>query len=163
MKTRILLFAMLLAAPFVTSAATESAASDQPSVQRSPSAEGATVGFANLSDGDVVRPVFTVKFSISGMGIAPAGSQIDNTGHHHLLIDVTELPDFNRPLPATDQILHFEKGQIETELRLLEGEHTLQLLLADFAHIPHEPPVMSGVITVVVSADAVAPDGDGEP
>ena len=85
------------------------------------------------------------------MGIAPAGVQIDNTGHHHLLIDVVEYPDFNLPLPANDQVRHFGKGQTKAEVTLAEGEHTLQVLLADHAHIPHQPPVMSDVIAVVVS------------
>lgn len=121
---------------------------------RSPSPEGASVGFANLEDGDVVPPVLVVKFTISGMGIAPAGTQIENTGHHHLLIDVDQMPALDVPLPMTDHIRHFGKGQTETELSLPEGSHTLQLLLADFAHIPHDPPVMSEVITITVAADA---------
>lgn len=124
---------------------------------RTPSAEGASVGFANLEDGQTVPLVFEVRFQLSGMGIAPAGSNIENTGHHHLLIDVTELPDFDQPLPANDNIRHFGKGQSETELSLPEGPHTLQLLLADYRHIPHDPPVMSDVITIVVSADAPPP------
>jgi hypothetical protein len=117
---------------------------------RTPSPPGASVGFANLSDGDVVPPVFTVKFVIKGMDIAPAGTQVKNTGHHHLLIDVDELPDMNLPLPATEHIRHFGKGQTEAELELPEGKHTLQLLLADYAHIPHLPPVMSKKITITV-------------
>jgi hypothetical protein len=124
---------------------------------RSMSADGATVGFANLSNGDVVPPSFTVKFSISGMGIAPAGAEIENTGHHHLLIDVEQLPPLDQPLPATENIRHFGKGQSQAELQLTEGEHSLQLLLADHAHIPHDPPVMSKVIVITVSADAPLP------
>lgn len=123
-------------------------------IERSPSPKGATVGFANLEDGDMVPTEFKVVFSISGMGIAPAGVQIDNTGHHHLLIDVAELPDLGQPLPANDNIIHFGKGQSETVLNLSEGQHTLQLVLADYRHIPHEPPVVSDVITVTVSQDA---------
>lgn len=119
-------------------------------IARAPSPAGASVSFANLSDGDVVPPVFTVKFAIKGMVIAPAGSQIANTGHHHLMIDVDELPDMNLPLPATDNIRHFGKGQTEVELSLPEGRHTLQLLLADHAHTPHSPPVMSEKITIAV-------------
>jgi hypothetical protein len=115
------------------------------------------VGFANLSDGDVVPPVFVARFAIVGMGIAPAGTQIENTGHHHLLIDVDQLPDLDAPLPMTDNIRHFGKGQTEVELQLTEGEHTLQLLLADYAHIPHDPPVLSEAITITVSADAPPP------
>mgnify|MGYP001815289997 FL=1 len=125
-------------------------------IERSPSPKGATVGFANLEDGDMVPTEFKVVFSISGMGIAPAGVQIDNTGHHHLLIDVAELPDLSKPLPATENIIHFGKGQAETELNLSEGQHTLQLVLADYRHIPHQPPVVSDVITIKVSQDAPA-------
>ena len=83
----------------------------------------------------------------------PAGVQIENTGHYHLLINVVDYPDFNLPLPANDQIIHFGKGQTETEVTLSEGEHTLQVLLADHAHIPHNPPVMSDVITVMILTD----------
>ena len=111
--------------------------------QRSPSAEGASIAFANLADGDVVPPGFTAKFTISGMGIAPAGSQIENTGHFHLLIDLAELPPLDQPLPATEQIVHFGKGQSETTLNLTEGRHRLQLLMADYAHVPHDPRVLS--------------------
>ena len=125
-------------------------------LERSPSAEGATVGFSNLSDGDVVPPVFTVVFSVSGMGIAPAGVQIDYTGHHHLLIDLPELPDLNQPLPANKNLIHFGKGQSRTKLNLPEGQHTLQLVLADYRHLPHEPPVVSDMITITVSQDAPA-------
>lgn len=123
-----------------------------PDGQRTPSPAGASVSFANLSDGDVVPPVFTVKFAISGMTIAPAGTQAENTGHHHLLIDLAELPDLDLPLPATDNIRHFGKGQTEVELTLPEGQHTLQLLLADYAHRPHSPPVMSDKITITVKS-----------
>ena len=123
---------------------------------RMPSADGAEVGFANLQDGDVVPPKFLVKFSIAGMGIAPAGVQIDNTGHHHLLIDIDPLPDLDQPLPATDRIIHFGKGQSETELELAEGKHRLQLVLADYRHLPHDPPVLSEPITITVSRNAPA-------
>lgn len=124
---------------------------------RSPSPKGASVSFSNLSDGDTVPPVFVARFSIVGMGIAPAGTNIENTGHHHLLIDVDQLPDLDMPLPMTDSLRHFGGGQTEVELQLPDGEHTLQLLLADHAHIPHAPPVLSEKITITVSADAQPP------
>lgn len=123
---------------------------------RRPSPAGATVGFANIADGDVVPQDFHVQFSVSGMGIAPAGTDIENTGHHHLLIDLAEMPDPNLPLPMNDHIKHFGAGQTETNLSLPEGEHTLQLLFADYVHIPHDPMVMSERITIQVSADAPA-------
>lgn len=140
----------LLAASFALQVATDA-------VAQTPSAPGATIGFANLADGDVVPPGFTARFTISGMGIAPAGSMIENTGHFHLLIDLPELPDLSQPLPANEHIVHFGKGQTSTELDLAEGQHTLQLLLADHAHVAHEPPVMSAVITITVSNAAPPP------
>lgn len=125
---------------------------------RSPSPDGAAVAFANLEDGDVVPPGYTVRFTVSGMGIAPAGVSIENTGHFHLLIDLAELPAMDGPLPATPNILHFGKGQAEAALDLPEGEHTLQLLLADHAHVPHDPPVLSEPVRITVEAGAPAPD-----
>jgi hypothetical protein len=92
-----------------------------------------------------------VQFGLRGMGIAPAGVKFDNTGHHHLLID-TDLPaNPAAPLPATDKIVHFGKGQTETTLTLPPGTHTLQLLLGDMNHIPHDPPVVSKKITITVT------------
>ncbi|MGL4610390.1 MAG: DUF4399 domain-containing protein [Trueperaceae bacterium] len=116
-----------------------------------PSAEGAKVYFANLNDGDTVTSPILVQFGLTGMGVAPAGMQFENTGHHHLLVDVDEttlVP--NAPLPATDTILHFGKGQTETTLELAPGEHTLQLMFGDFSHILHEPNVVSEKITITV-------------
>ena len=124
---------------------------------RTPSAPSAVVDFANLADGDVVPPDFTVRFTISGMGIAPAGTAIENTGHFHLLIDLPELPDLDQPLPANEHIRHSCKGETLAELDLAEGKHTLQLLLADHAHVAHDPPVMSKVITITVSSAAALP------
>lgn len=120
---------------------------------RSPTAQGASISFANLADGDVVPPGFTVRFAVSGMDVAPAGTQGDNTGHFHLLIDLDELPPLDRALPATEQIVHFGKGQTETTLDLPEGPHRLQLLMADYAHVPHDPPVLSEVVGIVVSSE----------
>lgn len=134
-------------------------AQDVPGSHRRSSPAGATVGFDGLADGDTVPPTFNVRFTVAGMGIAPAGTDLPDTGHHHLLIDVEELPDPNLPLPMTEQILHFGKGQTETELTLPEGEHTLQLVFADHAHIPHNPVVTSDRIRITVSVVAApAPD-----
>lgn len=99
MKSKILSF-WLLAVLAGSLAANEHAG--HPGMQRSPSPAGASVSFANISDGDVLPPTFVVRFSVSGMGIAPAGSDIDNTGHHHLLVDVDDMPAMNQPRPAND-------------------------------------------------------------
>jgi hypothetical protein len=129
-------------------------AEDTAVLVRSPSPPGASVAIANLEDGAVVPPTFLVQFSVTGMTIVPAGTDAKDSGHHHLLIDVVELPDPNLPLPMSDTIMHFGKGQTETELTLPEGTHTLQLVFADYRHIPHDPIVMSVPITITVAAPA---------
>ncbi|UZJ42981.1 DUF4399 domain-containing protein [Marinimicrobium sp. C6131] len=103
------------------------------------------------SDGDTVTSPVTVKFGLKGMGVAPAGVERDNTGHHHLLIDLETLPDLDKPIPADDQHVHFGGGQTETTVELEPGEHTLQLLLGDHLHRPHDEPVVSEKITITVS------------
>ena len=92
---------------------------------------------------------FVVLFGLHGMGTAPAGVDKPQTGHHHLLID-TDLPPLDQPIPATDQFVHFGRGQTEYHLILPKGQHTLQLLLGDANHVPHTPPVMSERITITV-------------
>jgi hypothetical protein len=108
----------------------------------------AKVYIISPTDGTVVSPTFTVKFGLKGMGVAPAGMDKENTGHHHLLIDTSELPDLNQPLGSN--VKHFGGGQTEVELNLPKGKHTLQLILGDKFHIPHNPPVVSEKITVEV-------------
>ena len=97
----------------------------------------------------VVNP-FTVIFGLKGMGVAPAGVNTPNTGHHHLLIDVAQMPDMSMPLPRTDNVRHFGGGQTEVDLTLPPGRHTLQLVLADLLHTPHDKPVVSEKITITV-------------
>lgn len=121
------------------------------SSQRRPSPPGAEVEIVNIKNGAVVATTFTVQFAVSGMEIAPAGSDIPNTGHHHLLIDVEELPDPNLPLPKNEHFIHYGGGQTEAELTLPPGEHTLQLVFADYTHVPHNPVVASIPITIVVA------------
>ena len=101
-------------------------------------------------DGEAVSSPVTVRFGLRGMGVTPAGSDLPHTGHHHLLIDVSELPDAGMPIPADEQHIHFGKGQTETTIELTPGEHTLQLLLGDFRHMPHDPIVVSERITITV-------------
>ena len=117
---------------------------------KTPSPEGAKVYIVSPKDGDIVSGKITVVFGLKGMGVAPAGVDIPNTGHHHLLIDMKTLPDMNVPMPASDQLKHFGKGQTEAEITLPPGEHTLQLVLGDKVHIPHDPPLVSDKITVTV-------------
>lgn len=133
-----LLAACVLAAP---------AMADTP---RTPAPEGAKVYFIAPQDGATVDKTFTVKFGLKGMGVAPAGSEAPATGHHHLLVDVAELPALDKPLPASDNVRHFGKGQTETEVSLPPGKHTLQLLVGDKNHVPFDPPVISEKITVNV-------------
>src|ERR1700689_601923 len=112
---------------------------------------GALVYIIRPAAGARVKSPVTVVFGLTGMGIAPAGVKFDNTGHHHLLID-TELPaDLTQPLPLSDAIRHFGKGQTETTLDLAPGKHTLQLVFADFTHTPFTPNVASKKITITVT------------
>ena len=112
---------------------------------------GTSLYFITPQDGDVVSGEFTIQFGLRGMGVAPAGVEKDKTGHHHLLIDVDALPPMDAPLPKSEQVRHFGGGQTETSLTLLPGKHTLQLVLGDYAHTPHEAPVISKKITITVN------------
>mgnify|MGYP001258383555 FL=1 len=108
------------------------------------------VYFVNIKDGDKVQSPFLIQFGLSGKGVAPAGVDRKNTGHHHLLINVDSI-DFNISIPASDNHIHFGGGQTETVLDLLPGEYTLQLLLGDMYHVPHDPPVLSKKISLIVT------------
>ncbi|MEO0421869.1 MAG: DUF4399 domain-containing protein [Pseudomonadota bacterium] len=110
----------------------------------------AEVYFLEPADHAVVPPSFKVVFGLRNMGVAPAGTDRPNTGHHHLLIDSPEGLDFTQPLPATDQVRHFGGGQTEAVIELPPGKHTLQLVMGNFVHIPHATPVVSNTITVTV-------------
>ena len=119
-------------------------------VTKTKAPDNASVYFVSPKDGETVSSPFTVRFGLKGMGVAPAGVTQPNTGHHHLLIDMATPPDFNAALPVTDNIKHFGGGQTETELTLPAGKHTLQLVLGDALHIPHEKPIVSQKITITV-------------
>jgi Domain of unknown function (DUF4399) len=144
MSMRMLALAALL---LITALAAPLAAAQE----RTPSPPGAKVFIITPKNGATVHNPFVVKFGLEGMMIAPAGTKAENSGHHHLLIDTDPPADTNAPLPATDNIVHFGKGQTETSLTLSPGKHTLQLLFADAMHIPHNPPVMSKKITITVA------------
>jgi hypothetical protein len=122
----------------------------------STSAPGAAVYFIDLKDGQTVPTKFTVHFGLKGMGVAPAGSDKENSGHHHLLID-TEAPPLDQPIPNDFNHLHFGAGQTETEVTLTPGDHTLQLLLGDRNHIAHTKPLLSDLVHVHVVEGAQAP------
>jgi hypothetical protein len=120
-----------------------------------PSPAGAAVYFIGLKDGDTVPTKVTLHFGLKGMGVAPAGSDRANSGHHHLIID-SPTPALNTEIPNDFQHLHFGAGQAETEITLTPGEHTLQLVFGDKNHVPHSPPVMSERIKVK-AVDAAPP------
>jgi hypothetical protein len=125
--------------------------------QETPSPEGAAVYFIGLEDGAVVTSPVTVRFGLTGMGVAPAETVLENTGHHHLLVDRAPFgegefgaEELTLAIPNDDNHRHFGKGQTEVVLELPPGEHTLQLVLGDAGHVPHVPPVMSAPITITV-------------
>lgn len=142
-SSAIALLALLWAGAPLTQAA--------PAAVQLPAPEGAEVYFIEPADGATVGQTFTVKFGLKGMGVSPAGVDAPpDTGHHHLLVDVQNMPLLDAALPASEQIRHFGKGQTETELTLAPGTHTLQLLIGDKHHVPMEPPVISRKITITV-------------
>ena len=125
--------------------------------QMTPSPDGATVYFVNVEDGETVSSPVTLVFGLAGMGVAPSGTEKENTGHHHLLLNRPALgenefgeQEFREGLPADENHIHFGGGQTEVTLDLPAGEHTLQLVLGDANHIPHDPPVKSERITITV-------------
>lgn len=135
----ILSLALFLAAPLLAGP-----------LPRTPAPAGAKVYFISpAADAELSSPV-TVRFGLSGMGVAPAGTIKENTGHHHLLVDVETLPAMDLPLPNDANHRHFGGGQTEITLELPPGKHTLQLLLGDANHIPHDPPVLSDKISIEV-------------
>src|SRR3982074_1132965 len=140
---------------FAGIAACGAAVAQTPSKGLTRSPAGAEVYFADLKDGATVPAKLKLYFGLRNMGVAPAGSDRENSGHHHLLID-TDLPPLDQPIPSDFNHLHFGAGQTEAEITLKPGEHTLQLLLGDKAHVPHTPPVMSARIKVRVAGDASA-------
>lgn len=135
---RSLLFAAMIVAPAVAQGQTAAP-------------PNAVVYFISPKDGDTVSSPFKVQFGLSGMGVAPAGVDKPNTGHHHLIIDVTLSPaELKEPIASDTKHVHFGGGQTETMVTLPPGKHTLQLVLGDWSHIPFDPPIMSPVITVTV-------------
>jgi hypothetical protein len=146
----LLAFAVLVAALLIAAPAASAQSAAGPAA-RTPSPPGAEVYIVSPRNGAKVHSPVTVVFGLKGMGVAPAGIKFDNTGHHHLLVDTDPPANMGAPLPATDKILHFGKGQTETSLTLPPGKHTLQLLLGDQNHVPHDPPVISRKITVTVT------------
>ena len=124
---------------------------------KTPAPEGAQVYFVNLEDGATVTSPVKIVFGLSGMGVAPAGVEKENTGHHHILIDRAPFGDgpedaemMENGLPGDENHVHFGGGQTEVTLDLPPGSHTLQLVLGDQFHVPHEPPIISDVITITV-------------
>ena len=111
--------------------------------------EGAAVRIISPVDGDELDNPVTVVFGLAGMGVAPAGVEKAGTGHHHLIIDAP-LPPLGQPIPSDQHYRHVGGGQTQVTLKLEPGEHTLQLLLGDQNHLPHEPPVYSEVVTIHV-------------
>ena len=137
------------------------AASSQQTGGPTASPPGAAVYFIDLKDGATIAPKTVIHFGLRGMGVAPAGSDRANSGHHHLLID-TDLPPLDQPIPNDFNHLHFGAGQTEAEINLPPGPHTLQLLLGDKNHIPFSPPLMSARIKIIVAEQAPAQSASAE-
>ena len=124
---------------------------NEAALTRSTSAQDAVAHIISPADGAVVPSgKVKVQFGLSGMGVAPAGIEFPNSGHHHLLINASELPPMDQPIPADSTHIHFGLGQTETTLELQPGTYTMQLVMGDYSHIPHDPPVISTPVTIIV-------------
>lgn len=122
-----------------------------PTLAREEAPPGAVAYIVSPADGEVVTSPVKVQFGLKGIGVAPAGVEFPDTGHHHLLIDMDPPSNLNEPMPSDDpKLVHFGLGQTETVIELEPGTHTLQLMLGDFNHVPHDPPIMSSKITITV-------------
>jgi len=142
---------MLFAACQPTSEVTTSTEIESSAYAQSISPEDARVYLITPEDGAVLPAgEVNVKFGLSGMGVAPATVKFQNSGHHHLLVNVSGLPAMDQPIPTDSAHIHFGLGQTETTLELGPGTHTLQLILGDYSHIPHNPPVISEPVTITV-------------
>jgi hypothetical protein len=146
MRNRHLFIGLLALALGATAAAEAPTPSALP---RTAAPADAKVYFISPKNGETIKGPVTVRFGLSGMGVAPAGTVAEGTGHHHLIVDAP-LPAMDQPLPKDATHQHFGKGQTETVLTLAPGKHTLQLVLGDANHIPHDPPVVSEQITITV-------------
>jgi hypothetical protein len=130
--------------------ATAEAAVTEPSqIARTSSSDNASVFFITPADGATIANPISIEFGIDGMDIVKAGNNQPYSGHHHLLID-TELPELGLPIPADEHHVHFGDGSVSTQISLPPGEHKLQMLLGDYLHIPHNPPLTSAQITITV-------------
>jgi hypothetical protein len=139
---RLLMIAALLAFAFTLNGSVTAG-----TTKRDPAAE-LYIGWPN--DGEVIKKrQIRVWFGLRNMGVAPAGVDVANTGHHHLIIDA-DLPPFDEPIPSDENHLHFGKGQTETVIELAPGQHTLQLIMGDKDHVPLDPPLYSKKITITV-------------
>lgn len=140
-----------MACAFLSSFHTASwAEPDVPTLSKTKASPNAKVSILEPANGAVLTSPFTVKFGVEGMTLAPAGTPKPMSGHHHLLVNVSTLPDLALPIPANAQHIHFGKAQTGTTLNLAPGKHTLQLLLGDYLHRPHDKPVLSDKISVTV-------------
>jgi hypothetical protein len=148
-RRRRLPVAWLIALPFAVVVPALLLSAAEPAIPRTPRPENAQVYFISPKDGEKLKSPIVVRFGLTGMGVAPAGVAQANTGHHHLIVDAP-VPPAGLPIPKDDHHLHFGGGQTETSLVLAPGKHTLQLLLADQNHVPHDPPVVSERITIEV-------------
>ena len=119
-------------------------------INKSLSKDTAKVFIISPKDKETVENPITVIFGIEDMEIVPAGENKKYSGHHHLLIDVENLPDLSKPIPSDKNHMHFGKGQTNTSINLTKGEHTLQLLVGDYIHVPHDIPIYSEKITITV-------------
>lgn len=112
--------------------------------------EKPSIRLEGIETGKTYNSPIKLDFFVKNMKVRKAGVKEKNSGHHHLLIDLKKLPDFEKPLPMTNNIIHFGKGQTATSLKLKPGKHTIQLLFADYSHTPHKIPLITKKVTFFI-------------
>ena len=109
-----------------------------------------SIELLGIEDGKKYTSPIKLDFVVKNMKVRKAGVKEENSGHHHLLIDLKELPDLTKPLPMSDNIIHYGKGQTSTTIELDSGKHTIQLLFADYSHTPHKIPLITKKFTIFI-------------
>lgn len=120
-----------------------------PSAYAAPAAGQARVFFTSPSDGATVTSPVKVAMGAENFVIEPAGKVKAGAGHLHIMVD-TDCVAAGEVVPADAAHLHYGKGQLEAELALLPGTHTLCLQAADGAHIALVGAGMTQKITLSV-------------
>jgi hypothetical protein len=114
-----------------------------------PAPPAPVIGILLPTNGATVTSPVTVRFRLVNYGVAPAGTNVERTGHFHLLID-NEAGEAGTIIPADSLHIHYGKGQIEVTVPVPLGRHTLRAVLGDYTHKVIGPELVSAPVTIRV-------------